>query len=199
MDSFTGSITYNWPVQKDGGSSKGGKKYFRREKSNVLKSIQIAVKCVTIDWRCQTAKILFAFQRPPSPTKSVHIVRWRSANKNIPYRNPKPPPLLPITKPFLPQTPIWFSKVFKGDESLGLYTSGHGDFHMEEPMLFSGRSRQFSLTFDIQYLIMTSWSNFGNWNTLNKPFPQILISAIIFFLSSADCNNTNTEVYWYCW
>ena len=92
-----------------------------------------------------------------------------------------------------------FSKVFKGDESLGLYTSGHGDFHMEEPMLFSGRSRQFSLTFDKQYLIMTSLSILGNWNTLNKPFPQILISAIIFFLSSADCNNTNTEVYWYCW
>ena len=116
------------------------------------------------------------------------------------YTLPQPQaPLLPITKPFLPQTPIWFSKVFKGDESLGLYTYGHGDFHMEEPMLFSGRSRQFSLTFDIQYLTMTSWSNFGNWNTLNKPFPQILISAIIFFLSSADCNNTNTEVYWYCW
>jgi len=48
-----------------------------------------------------------------------------------------------------------YCQVFKGDESLGLYTSGHGDFHMEEPMLFSG--------------------------------------------SSADCNNTNTEVYWYCW
>ena len=91
MTSFTGSVTNNRPVQKDGGSSKGGKKYFLREKSNVLKSIQIAVKCVTIDWRCQTAKILFAFQRPPSPTKSAHTARWRSANKNILSRNPNPP------------------------------------------------------------------------------------------------------------
>ena len=43
INTFTGSITYNWPVPKDGGSSKGGKKYFRREKFNVFKSIQIAL------------------------------------------------------------------------------------------------------------------------------------------------------------
>ena len=86
MTSFTGSVTNNRPVQKDGGSSKGGKKYFQ-----FSQKCPNRFQCVTIDWRCQTAKILFAFQRPPSPTKSAHTARWRSANKNILSRNPNPP------------------------------------------------------------------------------------------------------------
>ena len=167
MNSFTGSITYNWPVQKDGGFSKGGKKYFQ-----CSQKCPNCFQCVTIDWRCQTAKILFAFQRLPSPTKSAHIARWRSANKSIPSRNPKPHHSIPR-----------FSKVFKGDESLGLYTSGHGDFHMEEPMLFSGRSRQFSLTFDIQYL---TWPR-GQFLTIEILWicPFLKFWSLPWFFSSA--------------